>query len=156
MIKMILAIDENNLLGNSHSSNGLAWHHKEDLKHFKETTLNKTIIYGRKTFELLGKKPLPKRENIVVSRTLKDDHIKVVNDLTTFLNTIKDHKEDYYICGGASIYEQAIAYVDEIILSKIPGKHHGDVYFNSHLLDNFKLVREEKRSDFTIVFYERK
>ncbi|MEB0161221.1 dihydrofolate reductase, partial [Pseudomonas sp. AH2 (2023)] len=45
----------------------LPWHYPADLKFFKETTLNQTVVMGRKTYESIGK-PLPKRLNIVLSR----------------------------------------------------------------------------------------
>lgn len=61
----IAAMAENRVIG---KDNALIWHIPEDLKHFKRTTMGKPIIMGRKSFEALGK-PLPGRDNIVISRS---------------------------------------------------------------------------------------
>ena len=66
-IKLITAYDKNKLIG---VDNKLPWDLPEDLKHFKKSTLNKTIIMGKNTYLSL-KKPLPNRVNIVISRTLE-------------------------------------------------------------------------------------
>ena len=69
-VHLIWAQDKNGGIG----KNGkLPWHISEDLKNFKKITLNSTIIMGRKTWESLPIKPLPNRENIVLSTTLDDD-----------------------------------------------------------------------------------
>ncbi len=75
MISIIVAIDKNNLIGNN---NSLPWNYPEDLKYFREITLNKTVLMGKNTFiSILNRnnKPLPKRKNIVVShdKNLKFD-----------------------------------------------------------------------------------
>ena len=61
---LIVAIADNGAIG---KNNELLWHISEDLKFFRRTTLGCPVIMGRKTFESIGR-PLPKRQNIVVSR----------------------------------------------------------------------------------------
>ena len=68
VISHLVAISNNNVIG---VDNNLPWNLKSDLAHFKEYTLHKSIIMGRKTYESIGR-PLPNRTNVVISRTLKD------------------------------------------------------------------------------------
>ena len=67
MISLVYAISNNGVIG---KNGGLPWHMPSDLKHFKAVTLGKPVIMGRKTWESLPRKPLPGRQNIVVSRQL--------------------------------------------------------------------------------------
>ncbi len=79
MFSIIVAIGKNNEIG---KNNKLLWHIPEDLENFKKITLNKKIVMGRKTFESIGR-PLPKRENIVLTRNNNyalDNEIKIYND----------------------------------------------------------------------------
>ncbi len=68
VISHLVAISNNNVIG---VDNNLPWNLKGDLAHFKEYTLDKNIIMGRKTYESIGR-PLPNRTNVIISRTLKD------------------------------------------------------------------------------------
>ena len=81
MLSLIVAIAENDVIG---GDNKLLWHLSEDLKRFKEITMNKTIIMGRKTFESLPK-VLPGRKHIVITRdtnyTVDSDQVEIVHSL---------------------------------------------------------------------------
>ena len=66
-LKAVAAMSSNRVIGNNGE---LPWHFSEDLKFFKKLTLNSTVVMGRKTFDSIGK-PLPKRKNIVISRSMK-------------------------------------------------------------------------------------
>ena len=67
MISLVVAYSKNRVIGRN---GAMPWYLPEDLKHFKELTLNKIVVMGRKTFESIGH-PLPNRTNIIVSSTLK-------------------------------------------------------------------------------------
>ena len=124
--KIIVAYDENRCIG---KGDKIPWHIKEDFIHFKETTLNSTIIMGRKTWESLPKKPLPKRKNVVISRNL---HYCVPKDVELFndLSPALEKYPDSFLIGGANIYKQGIELgINCIIASEIEGTHDGDVYF---------------------------
>lgn len=139
MITIIVSTDENWLIGKSDGS--MPWHEPEDLKWFKQTTMGFPIIMGRKTWESLPKKPLPGRYNIVVSRSLPcqelGDHAFVPSiELALGLAWVKSKNwpqayDQIFVIGGAEIYKYVIEknMVDEIIVSKIRGKHEGDIYF---------------------------
>ncbi len=129
MISIIVATDHDLLIGQAGSSNGMPWHNSEDLKHFKETTTNKTIVMGKTTYMAIGR-PLPNRKTIVVTKKgLNDNRVAVCDDLIGLLQTYKNSSETLYICGGANVYKQALDYADEILLSRIEGKHTGETYF---------------------------
>ncbi len=157
MIYLIVAFDDQHLIGNNLSSNGIPWHNKEDLQHFKETTLNQTIVMGRTTFEAIGK-PLPNRHTIVVSQQgFKYDkpNVSVCNDLIHLIKSYKQQNKDLYICGGASIYQQALPYVDEMIVSRIPGVHEGDTYFPDFSMLHFYCDKIKHYQTFNVEIYRR-
>lgn len=150
MIKIVVATDDNLLIGKEGTVNGMPWHFPEDLKFFKETTINQTIVMGRTTYEAIGR-PLPNRKTIVVSRgNFSDDRIEVENDLVDLIKKYKNSNEDLFICGGASIYKQALPYVDELIISRIPGSYTGETYFPSFNEYDFNLVETTELETFKV------
>ena len=81
MISIIVATDDDLLIGKKDSSNGMPWHNKEDLQHFKKTTLNQTILMGKTTYLAIGR-PLPNRKTIVVTKSgMDDERVEVRPDL---------------------------------------------------------------------------
>lgn len=155
MINIIVAVDDDYLIGKEGSLNGMPWDNKEDLKHFKETTLNKTIVMGKKTYLAIGR-PLPKRKNIVVTRQgLDDDRVEVRDDLKAVIMEYKTKGQDLYITGGASIYQQALPLADQLLISRIPGKHTGDTYFPRFENLGFKLVEKKQYQTFTLEIYRK-
>jgi len=125
-INIIAAIGENNELG---MNNKLIWKLPKDLQFFKETTMGKYVVMGRKTFESLPKK-LPGRVMVVVSsKDLDKDY-----DIICYHNLIDALKnlggKDIFIIGGASIYEQAIDFADTIYLTELgASEYNADTYF---------------------------
>ena len=124
MIKAILACDEEWGIG---KNNDLPWpHNPADLKWFKQTTLNSPVIMGRKTWDSLPFKPLPKRENMVVS-SKKVANADVVVDIDTLVK-MAPKIEHAWIIGGATLIESMIGYIDEIHLSRIKGTYDCDTF----------------------------
>jgi len=151
---IIAALDKNRIVGNK---NKMPWHISEDFKHFKSTTLNHPIIMGRKTFESIGSKPLPKRPHVIVSRTMPEsDHVTVSRSLEDAITKAKTYDKEIFICGGVEIYKQAIPLSDHMILSHIDGEHEGDAYFPEFDETEWHITKKDVRTGFTIVYYERK
>lgn len=124
MIHIIAAIAENNVLG---VDNQIPWHIPEDLAHFKTLTVGQSVIMGRRTFESIGK-PLPDRENIIVSSTLgKTDGAIVVSSLKEALAAAT--KEEIFIIGGAKLYEEAIPLADVLDITHVHLSPNGDTFF---------------------------
>ena len=105
MISLIAAVGKNNELG---LDNHLIFNIPGDLKFFRNTTIGKTVIMGRKTYESIGK-PLPKRINIVVSNSLKEtDGITIINSFEEVLEKYLNSEEEVFIIGGESLYNYFI------------------------------------------------
>ncbi len=163
-MKAILAADENYAIG---KDGQLLAYIKDDLQFFKENTLNKTVILGRKTlYTFPGQKPLPKRNNIVMSRD-KNFFVEgatIVHSLEEVFDCIKNiPSDDVFIIGGAEIYRLFLPYIDEIILTKIYKKFANvDAYFpNIEQSGEFELIWSSEKQkfddiEFTFNRYKRK
>ncbi|MDB2363881.1 dihydrofolate reductase [Flavobacteriales bacterium] len=125
MVSIVVATAQNNVIGND---NDLIWHLPADLKHFKSVTSGSSIVMGRKTYESIGR-PLPKRENIIITRQtgLLIEGCVVVNSLQEAIN--KAESEEVFIIGGGEIYKQAMEIADKIYLTKIHQDFEGDTMF---------------------------
>lgn len=155
MISIIVATDENLLIGQKESKTGLPWNVPEDLKHFKATTLNQTILMGLTTYKAIGR-PLPNRHTIVVADVpFEDDRVEVRDSLTDVLNEYKNSDQTLYICGGASIYRQCLGVADELLLSRIPGTHVGETFFPDFSVYGYQLVETKPFETFTLEIYRR-
>lgn len=151
--KMILAVDRANAIG--WSDGRLPWKISADMKRFKALTTDHDIIMGRKTFESFGRETgLPNRFNIVVTSSFDKTYhsdVCVVLDFENIVRALQEeenHKDDLWIIGGASIYDQAIdlQLVDEIYLTIVDTNSGADVTLK-HDLVNWKLfiLHEQKR-----------
>lgn len=155
MISIIVATDDDLLIGKKDSANGMPWNIPEDLKHFKETTQGKTILMGLTTYQAIGR-PLPNRKTIVVSfDEFTDDRVEVRYDLEEVIREYREKGEDLFISGGASIYRQALPYVDQLLISRIPGTHSGETYFPDFSEYGFVLAEEKPFQTFTLQIYKR-
>ena len=128
MISIIAAVDRQRGIG---YQNKLLFWLPNDLKRFKALTTGNTIIMGRKTFESLPKGTLPNRRNIVLSSSsdLSFPGAEVFPSLEDALNSCRPD-EHVYIIGGASVYNQALSFADELCLTEVDAEApQVDVYF---------------------------
>ena len=119
-ITAIVAVDTKGAMG---VENRLLCHLPDDLKFFKEKTLGKTVVMGRRTYESIGK-PLPNRNNIILTRqdNYEVDKCIISHSIPECMDALKATKqgnEEVFIIGGASIFEQTISYWDKIIITVI-------------------------------------
>lgn len=136
--------------------NALPWNIPSEMKLFREKTIGSSIIMGRKTFDSMNKKPLPKRNNIVISSTLeKTDGVDVVRSLDEALEVARDCGVDTFIIGGASVYEQGLRVATHMYLSFIKEEFEGDTVFPSWNEEEWKEVSREEREEFVFVVYEK-
>ena len=151
----IVACAENRMIG----KNGqLPWHFSVDLKHFKETTMGSTIIMGRRTFESIGKKPLPGRENFVLSRAQQETipNVKYFCSLEEALKHVAT--ETAFVIGGADLFRQTMGQVDGIYLTKIARAYEGDVYYPEipkGFKEKWKKTLQEESPKIEATFYGR-
>ena len=153
MISLIFATDSNHLIG---IDNDLPWHYPEDLKYFKKTTLNKTVLMGLMTFHSITDRlghPLPNRKHIVASlEEFSYPDVSVIGDLISFLK--EPHEEEIFVIGGKTIYELAFPYADRLYITHIKKEHLGNVYLNFSL-DGYKLISEKNTENVVFAMYER-
>ena len=155
MINIIVATDEDLLIGKKDSRNGMPWNVPEDLQHFKATTLNKTILMGLTTYQAIGR-PLPNRKTIVVSfEPFEDERVEVRSSVEEVIEEYRSSGEDLFISGGASIYKQCLPIADQLLISRIPGKHEGETYFPNFDEYGYKLVAQKPFETFTLETYKR-
>ena len=123
---LVAAVAANGIIG---ADNRMPWHLPEDLKHFKALTLGHPVIMGRKTHESIGK-PLPGRENIVISRKpgLEIPGVSVASSLEAALALCLGEPVAFVI-GGGEIYKAAFPLADGIVLTEIGQAFEGDTKF---------------------------
>lgn len=127
MKTIIVAMDRNNAIG---FDNDLPWGRglKDDLAHFKKVTTGGSIIMGRKTFESLSSRPLPDRENIVVTRT--PTAAKGVLSALSLEAAYALARNEIYICGGGRLYASALDEIDCLIVTHVDAEFpDATVYF---------------------------
>ena len=127
IISLIAAMDKNRVIGNK--DNALPWRLPADLKHFKNITLGKPIIMGRKTFESIGR-PLPERTNIIITRNKKyrAPGCVVVSSPEDALRVAGNAKE-IMVIGGAEIFAKFYPLAKRMYLTLIDAEFEGNVYF---------------------------
>lgn len=135
VIAIIAAVARNGVIGNA---NALPWHLPADLRHFRELTLGKPIIMGRKTAESLGK-ALPGRENIVISRQPSLDFVDMVV-VPGLDEALADRQGEMMVIGGAEVYRLAMPRAELIYLTLIDGDFAGDTMFPDYARDDWEEV----------------
>lgn len=126
-ISLIAALTPQRVIG---IENRLPWRLPADMQWFRQHTLGKPIVMGRKTFESFGGKPLPKRTNIVITRD-SDYHAEgavVVHSIDEAIETA-GAVDELMIIGGASFYEQTLPRADRLYLTYVDANIDGDAWF---------------------------
>ncbi|MBN2604900.1 MAG: dihydrofolate reductase [Bacilli bacterium] len=155
MVSIIVAIGKNNVIG---KGNLLPWNYPEDLKYFKQTTLNKTVIMGENTFKSIISylnKPLPKRKSVIATLTdYEYPGVEVTHDIVTYLkNFPKD--EEIFVIGGKIIYDIALEMADRLYITHIDKEYEGDVFFKTIDYSKYQLISEEIVGELNWSVYER-
>jgi dihydrofolate reductase len=125
-LSIVVAMADNRVIGRD---NGLPWRLPDDLKRFKELTMGKPMVMGRKTYDSIGR-PLPGRTTIVVSRQ-KDLQIPSCIVVTSIDAAIRaaGHAPEITLVGGAQLYREALPQVDRIYLTRVHADVEGDTFF---------------------------
>jgi len=128
MISLIWAMDNNRLIG---ANNQMPWAISDipaDMAWFRQHTLGKPVLMGRKTFESIGK-PLPQRRNIILSRQkdLTIEGCEVIHSLDDAVSMFQD--DELMVMGGAEIYALALPYADKLYITHINHVFEGDAWF---------------------------
>jgi dihydrofolate reductase len=140
-IAIVVAMADNRVIGRD---NRLPWHLPADLRHFRQVTVGKPVVMGRKTHESIGR-PLPERTNIVVTRdrSYQAQGCIVVHSIESALKAAGD-REEVMVIGGTDFYQQLLPKADRIYLTLVHTQFEGDARFPE--LDE-REWREVERTD---------
>jgi len=180
-VAQIAAISSNRCIG---KDNKLPWHISTDLQHFKKLTTKENegatqgiVIMGRKTFESMGSKPLPKRVSFIISSQLDyaekagpvgNDNAYVVHNLDDALTQAASlahgaHLDTIWVIGGERVFNDAMMYTDSSELTHVDTDISDGEAFYPELPDDFVVAAEseqmrDEKSElaFKFVTYQRK
>lgn len=162
-LSLIAAMSCNRVIG---LNNTIPWRIKEDLKYFKEKTLYKPVIMGRKTFESIGRL-LPDRLNIIVTKKL-DYIVKdaiIVNSIEEAIGICilrigsLESNDEIMVIGGQEIYEQTLPLAERVYLTIIDKEIEGDAFFPELDADEWEIIETSKAKGnppFSFNVFERK
>lgn len=127
ILSFICAMAHHNVIG---KQNSLPWHLPADFAWFKQHTLNKPIIMGRKTFESIGR-PLPKRRNMVISRTPRTiENVECFTSVEAALQALaKDNVAEAMLIGGGELFQQYLPLAQRLYLTYVDAEIAGDAFF---------------------------
>lgn len=142
-MKAIAAMSLNRVIGDKGK---IPWHLPEDLKWFKQFTLNQTIVVGRKTFEDLP--PLANRKILILSRNAEFFERKDVLKNTTYkvIREADEIPKGAIIAGGAQIYQELLPYCSELFLTQVKAHMKGDTAMPpfEHFFRNQETLLDER------------
>lgn len=139
---IIAAVAENGAIG---KNNEMLWHISADFKYFKETTLGHTVIMGKNTWLSLPKKPLPKRTNIIISRSLAVDieNVVVVSSIEKVIELCNSNDE-HFVIGGGKIYEEFMPLAKRLYITRVNKSFDADTFFPNIDENVFKLISQSE------------
>ncbi len=140
-ISIIVAIAQNKAIG---KNNQLLWHIPADLQRFKKLTTGHTIVMGKRTFESLPVRPLPKRRSVVIT-DIADEKIEgctMAYSIDDAIEKMDDDKENYII-GGGSVYSQFLPMTQRLYLTIVMKDFDADTFLEIDLQDWETIERED-------------
>lgn len=162
-ISIIAAKAKNNAIG---KNNKLLWHLPEDLKYFRDKTMGHHVLMGRKTYQSLVEDMKGRKIIVITNNTdfkISDDSM-VFNGIAAGIREAhKKNETELFICGGGSIYQQAIEFADSMYLTELNEEFEGDTFFPTFNNADWdiRILNEFEKSDqnpiaFKIVEYKKK
>jgi len=152
-ISLIAAMSENRVIG---INNAMPWHIPEELKHFKQLTMGKPMIMGRKTFDAIGRRLLPGRKTIVLTRDQDLDvtGVTVAHSIAAALQAAGDVPE-VMIVGGSGVYQEFLPLAHRIYLSVIPQQYTGDAFFPELDRNVWHLISQDQHEKFCVQHFDK-
>ena len=161
-MNLIVAVDKNWAIG---QDNKLLAHIPEDMKFFREKTMNQVVIMGRKTLESFpGKNPLKNRINIVITtdKTYQKDEIIIVHSIEEAIIEAQKYNKEIFVIGGGTIYRQMLEYCDTVYITKIDIIcSEADTFFqnmdnlNNWEIKEFSPIKEYKDLKYQFITYKK-
>ncbi len=158
MIHLIVAMTNCKVIGNNGQ---LIWKINDDMKLFKEITINQTVIMGKNTWESIPTKfrPLPNRNNIVISRSICETNgAEVANSIEKSLEIAKKYNTEIFCIGGAQIYKEFLKknLIEVLHISWVKQNYDGNIFFPEIDFNNWKEIEKKEFEEFTYKKYIRK
>jgi dihydrofolate reductase len=142
IVSLIAAVSDNGVIG---LAGDLPWRLPADLRRFKALTMGHHLVMGRKTWDSIGRRPLPGRVVVVMTRdrSFTTEGALVVHSLDEALRAaFKD--DEVFIAGGSEIYRRALPAADRFYLTRVHGEFEGDTLFPDFDERRWELVSEER------------
>lgn len=147
-VSIIVAFSKNFVIG---SGNEIPWYIREDLQYFKEVTMNKIVIMGRKTYESIPEKhrPLMGRTTYLLTRdknyTVDHPDVRIFHDVpkAIFAAQLMAKENEIMIAGGAEIYKQALPHTQKIYATVIHQEFEGDAFFPKPIIEDWHIVNSD-------------
>lgn len=139
---IIVAIADNNAIG---KNNELLWHIPDDLKRFRKLTTGHQVLMGKRTYESLPIRPLPNRENIVLTDIPGEiiEGCTMAYSIKDALLKIEDDKE-CFVMGGGMVYRQFLDIADKLYITRVHKSFEADTFFPEINYNDWELIEEEK------------
>lgn len=164
-LTLVVAVAKNGIIGRD---GALPWRLSSDMKRFKAATMGKPVLMGRKTWDSLPKKPLPGRQNLILTRdaNFKAGGAWVYTDLAAMLAAARamalaSGAEEVCVIGGAQLYNAVLPQADRVVLTEVNLEPAGDAYLKLDLSAWREVSREDvaagpnNDADFTVRVLER-
>jgi dihydrofolate reductase len=153
-ICIIAAVTKSGVIGKEGT---IPWRLAEDRRRFKALTMGYPCIMGRKTWESLPHKPLPGRDNIIISTTLKNDNqrIKICGSFDSALDYCRGKQQKVYICGGAAAYQEALPAASRMELTVVYGDYAGDACFPDYNREDWIETARQDAGEFAFISLRR-
>lgn len=144
-LSIIVAVAENNGIG---LNNELLTHVSNDLKRFKQITKGSTVVMGRNTWFSLPNRPLPNRQNIVITNNKEEtfEGATTVYSIEEAIEKCPDNDESF-IMGGAMVYKQFFPLAHKLYLTRIHKDFEADTFFPEVLDNEWEVLNEERITD---------
>lgn len=132
----------------------MPWHLPQDLAHFKATTMGHVMVMGRKTYESIGR-ALPGRRTIVITHQQgwHAPSVEVAHSLPEALALAGP--ADVFVIGGSDVYQQAMPFADEMLLTEVEQSPEADAFFPAFSAEDWRESSREAHDGFAFVTYER-
>jgi dihydrofolate reductase len=152
-VVLVAAVAQNAVIGRD---GDIPWHISEDLKHFRATTRDNTVLMGRRTYESIGH-PLPYRTNVVVTRNpdWSAEGVFVVHTVEEGIDRAQDFEGDVMVIGGGHVYAAAMPLADIQVLTEVHEAPEGDTYYPDFDRHEWREAKREPHDGYDFVWWER-
>ncbi len=153
-VVMVAAVAENGVIG---AGGDIPWSIPEDLRHFRATTRDNTVVMGRRTFDSIGH-PLPYRTNVVVTRdrTWRGEGVFVAPDVPEAVAMAQAFDGDVMVIGGGQVYTAAMPLATHQVLTEVHAAPEGDTHYPDFDRVAWRETRREAHDGFDFVWWERR